>query len=447
MRLLKSSFVLSGLLLPAFASAFTPIGLSAGWNLVGNSDSAAIDVGTKFSGGAITTVWKWNKVDSRWAFYTPTMSPTELTNYAASKGYDVLSTIDSKEGFWVNANAAVTISDPLSPPPAVGTTQLSASDLAPNWNLVASADKKTPSQLNAALASNLNAASKSISTVWAWDTGSSGWRFYAPSLEANGTLSSYIASKNYLPFTSALAATDGFWVNVGASTTPVTPTLVGAEGVYGGTLAGALSSEFQLLILENGDYWSIYGKTYASTFYVYGVAQGTGTANNGSFISTNLKDFGTAPATAGSVYATYNSTARTISGTMSTDSGSFALTGGPLTGSLYDYNKPALLSTISGSWTGSGLGGETIALNIAAEGAFTGHSSGGCNFSGAFIPRPSGKNVFNVTITFGASPCVMPGLSGSGIAVAYPLTNGQTQLMAAAIDNSRTYGSVMFGAR
>ncbi|OIP18475.1 MAG: hypothetical protein AUK51_04375 [Comamonadaceae bacterium CG2_30_59_20] len=224
MRPFFQNAILVGALAPALAGAFTPISLSAGWNLVGNSDPVAIDVATKLSGAQITTVWKWNKSASRWAFYTPAMSAAELATYAASKQYDVLSTIDSKEGFWVNATAAVVISDPLAPPPAVGTgVTLTASDLAPNWNLMASADKKTPSELNAGLVSSLTAASKSISTLWAWDAASSSWRFYAPSLESNGQLASYIASKNYLPFISVLAATDGFWVNIGAATPVVNP--------------------------------------------------------------------------------------------------------------------------------------------------------------------------------------------------------------------------------
>ena len=216
--------MLVGSLIPALACAFTPISLSSGWNLAGNSDTAAIDVATKLSGSQINTVWKWDKVKSKWAFYTPSMTSENLAAYAFSKGYDVLGTIDSKEGFWVNATASVVISDPLAPPPAVGTgITLAASDLVQGWNLMGSADKKTPSQLNAGLVSSLTAASKAISTLWAWDGPSSSWRFYAPSLEANGQLSSYITSKTYLPFASVLAATDGFWVNIGTAAPMINP--------------------------------------------------------------------------------------------------------------------------------------------------------------------------------------------------------------------------------
>ena len=226
MRSILRYAILPGMFFPVLASAFTPISLSPGWNLVGNSDPTPIDVTTMLSGSQITTVWKWNKVAGKWAFYAPSMTSAQLATYAQGKGYDVLTSINSKEGFWVNAGVATVISDPLAPPPAVGTSvSLAAGDLAQGWNLMGSSDKKTPSQLHSGLSSSLNAASKAISTLWAWDSASTSWRFFAPSLESQGgtVLSNYITSKNYLPFTSVLAATDGFWVNIGAATPIVNP--------------------------------------------------------------------------------------------------------------------------------------------------------------------------------------------------------------------------------
>lgn len=226
MRPLFRFSLLSTLLAPIFAAAFTPINLVSGWNLVGNGDPEPIDVASKLSGTQITTVWKWNKAAGKWAFYAPSMSAQQLSDYALSKGYDVLASIESKEGFWVNANAAVALTDPLAPPPAVGSNAyLSEADLSLGWNLLGSADNKNPSALNSDLFNGLNAAGKALSTVWAWDAVSTRWRFYAPSLEAQGgsVLADYINTKGYYPFTSVLASTDGFWVNVGA-TTPIPAT-------------------------------------------------------------------------------------------------------------------------------------------------------------------------------------------------------------------------------
>jgi len=424
--------------------AQTGIALLPGWNLLGNASDQPVAVDAVFADKAIVnTVWKWDATAMGWQFFTPTLSAAALQTYATGKNYAVLSAINPGEGFWVNVSAkAKTIVPAFSGAPFY----LGASQLVTGWNLMASADEKTPSQLNAGLSSSLVAANKSISTLWSWNAASSAWQFYAPTLEANGQLASYIAGKGYLPFTSALAAIDGFWVNI-STTTPSTPALVGAEGVYAGTLTGAVSSAFQMLILENGEYWSMYGTQSTSVFYVRGVAQGAGVANSGSFTSANLKDFGYAPALAGTVNATYNSTAKTVSGTISSAGGSLSFSGGPIAGSLYDYNKPAALSTIAGAWSASGLGGETIAVNILSNGTFAATSSLGCHFSGAFAPRASGKNVFNVTLKFGSSPCALPGVSGSGMAIASPLANGKTQLLVAAIDGTRNYGTAVFGTR
>jgi hypothetical protein len=227
MRSLTRYAILSGMLLPALAPALTTINLAQGWNLVGNSDPDSIMVSPVLFGATqVNTVWKWNKAASKWAFFTPSLDSTSLAAYAAGKGYDVLTSIDSKEGFWVNAKVVTQISDPLSPPPVPGSSpSLAASDLVQGWNLMASADGKTPSQLNSALNTSLNVVSQGIATVWSWDAPTSKWRFYAPTLEAQGgsVLANYIAGKNYLPFVSVLNATDGFWVNIGVATPITTP--------------------------------------------------------------------------------------------------------------------------------------------------------------------------------------------------------------------------------
>ena len=220
-----------------------------------------------------------------------------------------------------------------------------------------------------------------------------------------------------------------------------------AEGVYGGTLSGSPSTAFRLLVLEDGSFWSMYGTATASVFGVAGFTQGAGTSVNGTFTSTNAKDFGFYPAVAGTATATYNTNAGTISGTSVTSSGTVGFSGGPIADSLYNYSAAANLSTVSGSWVTSSLTGESVAVSIGANGAVTGTSSLGCNFAGNVAPRPSGKNVYNVTLTFGPSPCLLAGQAATGIAVAYPLASGQTQLVVAVTDLSRTAGTAVFGTR
>lgn len=219
-RLVARAVGVAALLMPLFSWAFAPINLSQGWNLVGNSDAVALDVASQLSGKDILTVWKWNKVNGRWAFYAPGMTATELAAYAASKQYDVLQTIEAKEGFWVNTMAPVTLTDTTGT--GAASVVLQASDLAPGWNLVASADNKTPSELISTLQNGLASAGQSIATVWSWDAAAAtpGWKFYAPALAAQGAaaLTDYIVRKGYSPFTSALTPGQGFWLNVVAST-------------------------------------------------------------------------------------------------------------------------------------------------------------------------------------------------------------------------------------
>ncbi len=187
--------------------------LSPGWNLVGNSSAVGMDVATSFGDASqITTVWKWNRSTDRWAFYAPSMQPSTLTAYAQNKGYDILTRIEPKEGFWVNVPGPVVVAGPA----AAGVT-LSEADLIPGWNLMSSADNLTASQLTTGLSSNMTVALKSITTTWAWDATLARWRFYAPALDAQGgtVLPDYITQKGYLPIANPLTPADGYWLNVG----------------------------------------------------------------------------------------------------------------------------------------------------------------------------------------------------------------------------------------
>jgi hypothetical protein len=219
------------------------------------------------------------------------------------------------------------------------------------------------------------------------------------------------------------------------------------QGVYGGTLTGSVSKNFELLMLDNGELWSLYGTETSTAFGVAGFVQGTGgSTSDGKFASLNTKDFGFSPAVNVTTFANYDATAKTISGTVSSPAnGTVTFIGGPIPGSLYNYDKPAALATIAGSWSLSSLTGEGITLNIESSGQVTAISSLGCQFKGNVQPRPSGKNVFNVSISFGTAPCARPSQIASGIAVAYPLANGQTQLLVSVVDVNRTYGVAAFG--
>jgi hypothetical protein len=240
--LARLALLLAALTLSSGAYAQVALNLSAGWNLLGNNSSTMIEVATTFADPTkITTVWKWNKTASKWAFYAPSMTPSALTTYAQGKGYDVLTAIEQKEGYWVNASTPVAVALIGPVPIGMGMT-LFERDLQPGWNLVASDDNKTPSQLNQSLKCSLNAAGKAIVTAWAWDAPNNNWKFFAPALEAQGgsALADYITGKAYLPFSTALSAAEGFWLNIGT-----------ASG--GSTVARIEIQQTGLLLTQAGD--------------------------------------------------------------------------------------------------------------------------------------------------------------------------------------------------
>jgi len=185
------------------APAGAALNLQAGWNLAGNSSTGTLDVAATFGdAGNVLTVWKWIPGSAKWALYTPSLTAQALANYAGSKGYDVLTGVDAGEGFWINSKAGFT----AQLPPGSAVTAAAFQGVASGWHLIAIGDNKTPRELSTALAPT---------TLWAWDAGQARWYFHAPSLDANGTLSNYIATKGYLDFGAKLLdPVTGFWVNV-----------------------------------------------------------------------------------------------------------------------------------------------------------------------------------------------------------------------------------------
>ena len=188
-----------------------------GWNLLGNASDQSVEVATYLGDPSkVTSVWKWNSAQGKWAFYSPSLSSAALASYAQTNGYTTLNQLNPREGFWVNAVKSFSFTIP-----ATANQTLSEADLLQGWNLLASADGKTPSQLSQALAGSLSAAGKSDVSYWTWSTTAGKWRFHAPSLEKTGELKGYVTANAYAAFASPVSSTEGLWVNVsgGASTT------------------------------------------------------------------------------------------------------------------------------------------------------------------------------------------------------------------------------------
>jgi hypothetical protein len=220
-----------------------------------------------------------------------------------------------------------------------------------------------------------------------------------------------------------------------------------AEGAYGGAITGSTATAFRLLVLENGEFWALYGRPSGGRFTVYGFMQGTSTSANGSFSSTDLRDFGFAPSARGSATASYDSAQGTISGTFTTTRGTATLTGGVMTDVAYEYHQAASLKDVQGPWGLFTNTGDSGVSDIQADGRFETTTKGGCRLSGTMAPRASGKNVFDVVVSFGASPCALPDQTTRGIAVVNVEPDGRRQLTIGTVDAARSVGLTAAGYR
>ena len=219
------------------------LALSPGWNLAGNGVEAPITVADNFSDpNKVLAVWKWVAAGTTpgisyptWAYCTPAQSDLGR-GFAASKGYEFLTSIAAGEGFWLNAKASFAFTLPSAPavasssfvpapsaPAAAGGTRA----LAHGWRMIATGDSASPAQFDAAIATvpsttpGAGQVQNNLTALWAWDAAQQRWYFWAPALVNSGGLAAYLSSKAYLDFANlsntpvgTLAPTRGLWINM-----------------------------------------------------------------------------------------------------------------------------------------------------------------------------------------------------------------------------------------
>ena len=217
----RIAFAFNLFLVSCIHSVCAQTAITPGWNLVGNGNTTPIAISNVLNNKSqVISVWKWDNSKSSWAFYAPSYnSYNELSAYAASQQYQVLSTVNPGEGFWINAAQSFTL--PVGTGAVYSSSNFkfsSSTALALGWNLISVGDTITPSQFNSSIGNNKNSSGNLINftSLWAWDNVNSKWFFYAPSQEVAGTLSQYATANGYEDFTTAgksLGLGVGFWVN------------------------------------------------------------------------------------------------------------------------------------------------------------------------------------------------------------------------------------------
>lgn len=99
---------------PTCGGTGTALELVPSWNLLSNNINTPMSVEKTFGDPLkVTSVWKWLPRAANWAFYSPTLDGGAA--YAVSHGLELLTSIESGEGFWVNAATAFTVPLPTVP--------------------------------------------------------------------------------------------------------------------------------------------------------------------------------------------------------------------------------------------------------------------------------------------------------------------------------------------
>ena len=188
------------------------------------------------------------------------------------------------------------------------------------------------------------------------------------------------------------------------------------------------------------------GTGSGSSFSAEGLIQGSGTETSAStFASSNARDF--AAPSAGNFNLNADFVAQTsFSGTLSGNgAGAVTFSGSAVSETLYNYNTAAQLTDVVGSWDVTTNGTLDSTLVVASNGTYSGTDTSGCHYSGTVTPRPSGKNVFNVTYQNGPAPCAEPGLSATGVAIVVMLSPGHPQLLVTGVTAHRDAAFLVSG--
>lgn len=216
-----------------------------------------------------------------------------------------------------------------------------------------------------------------------------------------------------------------------------------AQGVYSGSTSTGYS--FSTIVLPNDKFYGIYGTNSGSEFLIYGMLAGQGTSGQSSYTASVSDFFYNGAVNSGNINATYVA-GTSVNGTLTENGASTTFTGSALPSSSFNYGTPASISAIAGSWTGSLLDGITTTVTISSSGSLSGSSSG-CSFSGTVTPDSSNKNFFEVSLTFGASPCSFPNQTATGVGIEYLLSNGTTHQLIAGVTVGGSSGTVFVAER
>lgn len=202
--------------------------------------------------------------------------------------------------------------------------------------------------------------------------------------------------------------------------TPSSASKSAAEGLWRGTTSDGLS--ITAAVLENGELWALGSSSTGVVGFYHGDLYSSGNNLYGSGTTYGLISHRAIPSTFSGMAYPQNSLNLTVGSTVF--HASYA--------SDYDQS-PAPLTSMAGTYSGwvatvSGSYDPSAVISISATGQI---ASGGtyCSVLGNITPRASGKNVYDVTITYNGTNCSVAGTTLTGMA-AYDSNSGVLVVLA-----------------
>lgn len=242
--------------------------------------------------------------------------------------------------------------------------------------------------------------------------------------------------KSFLPLATVCSALfiSGCGGGGGSSNSPAT-TNVDAQGYWTGVSSAGYT--VNTAVLDNGEVWGVYSA--GST--IYGALYGTSTVNGSTFTVTGT-DFN---------FLSNTSSPGSLSGPVVAKS---TLTLSNTTGSVplryvASYDTPATAAAIAGTWSFTGRSGSysliPATITISNAGTFT-LVQPGCTSSGSVVPRPGGKNIYNITLTTSGTGCAVGQSSLSGV-LNLDTTVTPNRFLSLALTPSKNDGLIVIGTK
>lgn len=210
-----------------------------------------------------------------------------------------------------------------------------------------------------------------------------------------------------------------------------------AEGIWGGITSSGLDTA--LIVLETGETWGVYGDGLANAGLLHGTTTTSGNQVNGSVTDFSLLSPSTLAASYVGTFVPKSSMNITISPS------------GATLAAKYDasYDIPINMDSVAGSYravlltTAQGLD-ENVTLTVDSMGnLFATMSVPGCTAGGTLIPRPTGKAIMNLSMTFRGTSCLVP----DGTTITGVTQDGNNVLVGMGLNASRTQGLMILAVQ